>query len=306
MRKRFKILWLATTSNIKTGPVPTAYIGTTVDEVRESCQGCPLLDCGCYAWAGLNRVAMHRHEEGYKENPERYLLSNVLKRVRKQARFARLGAMGDPAHADRRQLRADLHKLERAGLATISYTHFWRHKYAEDLRDVCMASCETAEEAEEALDMGWRPAMILPWDHHHSSGPRFYLSPQEDEVAQGLVCPAQTKEAVTCNSCQLCRVDHPAWSAGKIHAIGFLEHSRRSQNEARRLLPQGVLRQLPMFSPKPKPHPTPAPTHCQVCGGPLTQEVGHRRVNCSTTCKDRAEDRRRRGVPVADPVLDPN
>lgn len=247
-RRRHRLLWLATTPNRKTGCVPTAYIGTTLEEVRDSCRGCPLLEKQCYAWAGWNRMAMTRHERGHRQNPRRYQLDDVLKRVLKSARFARIGAMGDPAHADRRNLRADLRKLERAGLAVISYTHFWREPYAQDLQDVCMASCETVEDARAALGRGWRPAMVLPWDHYETSGQRFYLGPQE-----GIVCPAQiprdpaSGRAVTCNTCQLCRPEHPVWSAGKIQAIGFLDHSRRANGERRRM--RGV-EQLPLFAPE--------------------------------------------------------
>lgn len=221
------VIWLATTSNTKTGNVPTGYVGTTVAECRSSCVGCPLLDGDCYAWAGLNRAGMGRHELGYLEDPGRYAIDSALTRVSKTARIARLGAMGDPAHACRDGLAHDLTALERANLVVVSYTHFWARDYAQDLADICMASCGSLEEAEQAVDMGWRPAPILPWDHYIVHGRRFW-------DGAGIVCPAQIRPSVTCNQCQLCCVSHPVWASGKLKAIGFLDHSRRARAELRR------------------------------------------------------------------------
>jgi len=241
MRRSLPVIWLAQTPNLKTGNVPTGYVGTTLAEVRSSCVGCPLLDGDCYAWAGHARGAMMRHEERYHQEPERFSVDSVLKRRRKTARIARLGAMGDPAHAERDGLWGDLDKLRSADLQVVSYSHFWREDYAQDLRDVCMASCETAEDAENAIAMGWKPSLILPWDHYMTSGRRFYLNDGHDE---GIVCPAQLKPgAVTCNDCRLCCVSHPVWKAGRLKAIGFLDHSRRARREKRRFDPK----QLPLF-----------------------------------------------------------
>lgn len=285
MRTRHKLLWVASTANTKTGPVPTAYIGTTIDEVRDSCEGCGLLGRGCYAWAGFVRVAMRRHEEGYAKDPERYKLENILNKIDKRARFARIGAMGDPAHADRENLRRDIATLERIGLACITYTHFWREDYASDLRDIAMASCDNRDEAEEAFAMGWKPAVVLPYDYDIHNGKKFKLRDGTEDGALGVVCPAQVKDGVTCNTCRLCKADHQAWSAGKLKAIGFIDHSRTGLAKRRRQIRERG--QLPMFNPSHDPYEA---NTCALpeCRGKIDQpKIGRPRKYCSDTCKKR-------------------
>lgn len=279
--ERYELLWLATTSNTKTGAVPTAYIGHTIEEVRDSCEGCALLDNGCYAWGGFSRVAMMRHEVRNQDDPERFKLQTMLHRIDKNAKFARIGAMGDPAHAKRDSLRRDIATLREFGLHVISYTHFWFEDYAQDLKDICMASCNTRAEAEVALQMGWNPTLVLPWDHDLIEGNSFNLQDGTPEGALGIVCPAQLKEWVTCNSCLLCRVDHPVWKKGKLRAIGFVDHSKTALADRRRFM-RGVRRkQLPLFNPDPYARKT-----CAQCGAKIEQDrLKDPVVYCSEKCK---------------------
>lgn len=217
------LLWVIA-NNRKTGPIPSAYVGATVEDTWKSCEGCSLRDDGtCYAWTGLNGMMFKgKLVPGARAHPERYTLSAVLKRLRDVVFAARLGVLGDPSRASRSELRAAIARFRRMGVAILGYTHFWREEGNQDLRGDLMASCDSPEQADEALAAGWRPATVLPWWHE---GNRF-LTP---EGAPGLVCPAQTKEKVTCESCRMCDPQHPVWDAGRIAVIGFVDHSSRGR-----------------------------------------------------------------------------
>jgi hypothetical protein len=137
--------------------------------------------------------------------------------------MARIGAIGDPARADPEDVLGAVNALEQAGLAVVSYTHFWRDQEAQFLKSICLASCSDEAEAQEALELGWKPAPILPWDYE---GKTFKLP----GGGLGLVCPAQLRKT-TCNECLLCWTGHKAW--GRIAAVGFIDHSRAAAREAR-------------------------------------------------------------------------
>lgn len=246
-RLNLDLLWVAQTPNRKTGNVPTAYVGLTLAEARASCEGCELGEQReCYAWSGFTRLAfakrIRRRNELLDYNPrdETYTLAGALTERSPAARAARIAALGDPAHVDPAQLVAALVTLQREGLAPLVYTHHWRDPIAAHMQTYAMASCDTTDQADEALRAGWSPAVVLPWDHYETSGPTFWLGPKRGQL--GVVCPAQTKPGVTCNDCRLCSKAHPAWGAGRLKAIGFLDHSAKAGREKRRG------KQLAMFS----------------------------------------------------------
>lgn len=297
----FTMTWVARTPNRKTGDVPSAYVGTNLDECRTSCLGCPLLDAGCYAWGGFARPSLARIGARRAEDPTPYLLETALRDRARTARAARIGVMGDPSRAQRQELRRAVLRIREAGLAILSYTHFWRDEDNQELRTFALASCEDVEGGADAIRRGWIAAVVLPWDHALEVGPTFDLP----GGAKGFVCPAQTK-GVTCNDCRMCSVDHPVWAAGKVRAVGFLDHSHKARRE--RQANNGGL-QLPMFDRGARDVRTrgPAPDRladCPVCGRRFVAlasgKKGRPRVNCSRRCTITAAGRRARGVPVAD------
>lgn len=223
------LTWVANTSNRKTGRIPTAYVGSTVEECRKSCKGCALLGNGCYAWGGFAKASLGRIEKRREQRPDLYTIESALARRLRSARIVRIGAMGDPARADRSVLRLAVERVRGEGLGVVSYTHFWRDE-GSDLADLCLASCNDPDEGAEAIAAGFVPAVLLPWDHYETSGSAFWLS----DGTRGLVCPAQTKPSVQCNTCGLCDRSHSVWKAGTIGAIGFLDHSRKANAEKRR------------------------------------------------------------------------
>lgn len=237
--RRYGLLWVARTPNRKTGDMPSAYVGETVAECRDSCAGCALLDRLCYAWKGLANVSLHRLEARRQQRPGHYTVEHALAHRARTARAVRIGAMGDPARANRWELRQAAKGCRARGLVVLSYTHFWRE--APDLKDLCLASTDGPAEAAEAIDAGWVATTILPWDHDEACGPTFTTP---NGRYRGFVCPAQTKADVTCNDCRMCSPQHPVWQAGKVHMVGFLDHSRAAAREKQRMQ-RG--RQLPLF-----------------------------------------------------------
>lgn len=235
----YPLTWVGRTPNKKTGDIPSAYVGADLDECRASCSGCSLYETTCYAWRGFTRASFGRIEVRRAKHPELYTLDHALATRWRGARAARIGVMGDPARGDNDEVLGAIKRLTREGLAPIVYTHFWRETWAQHLRPYAMASCEFLEDAERAVSMGWRPALVLPWDYLREQGSRFVVAGKT-----GVVCPAQTKPAVTCNDCRMCWTGHPVWQRGKLQAIGFLDHSHAARREAKRM--QGG-RQLPLY-----------------------------------------------------------
>jgi hypothetical protein len=233
------LLWVIA-NNRKTGAIPSAYVGDTVEGAWKSCEGCALRDDRtCYAWTGLNGMRFKGAVvPGAKKDPKRYTLSAVLARLKDVVYAARIGVLGDPSRARRSELRTAIAHLRRRGIAVLGYTHFWRDPANQDLRGDLMASCDSPEQADEALALGWRPATVLPWWH---VGPRF-LTP---EGAPGVVCPAQTKEKVTCESCRMCDPQHAVWDAGRAKVIGFVDHSSRGRASARKAESEATMSLFP-------------------------------------------------------------
>ncbi len=187
-------------------------------------------------------MSLHQISVRNLKEPERYALTTALADRHGDARVVRIGAMGDPSRARPSEVQGAREEVAKAGLdGVITYTHFWREEGSQWLREIALASCESEEDAVTAIGMGWTPALLLRWDAA-LEGQRTITLSNGDAI---LICPAQTKENVTCNTCRMCWTDHPVWRTGKIAGIGFLDHSFSARMERRRWQ-RG--RQLPLFS----------------------------------------------------------
>jgi hypothetical protein len=101
-------------------------------------------------------------------------------------KVVRLGSYGDPAAVPAHVWRALVAFTE----GHTGYTHQWRTN--DDLRDLCMASCDSAFEQELAKAQGWRTFRVM------RQGDR--MLPRE------IACPA-SKEAgakTNCSACKAC------------------------------------------------------------------------------------------------------
>lgn len=205
-------LWTGTTSNSKTGNVPTLWIGRTRKESKASCKGCPLLDNGdCYAQYGTPAIG-HSSMIKARDKGKNYSLASALLNSRRSAKMARFGAIGDPSALPMAYLHKAMKAVKAFGLDVVAYTHHWRAK--PELAGLFMASCDSLADADTAIAMGYRVAVVLPWDHEGR-----FTTP---EGAKGIVCPAIAADAkgrkVTCNDCRLCD------GSKRGPVIGFPDH----------------------------------------------------------------------------------
>jgi hypothetical protein len=211
------ILWAPRSRNVKTGDVPTAWVGLSKSAGLESCRGCPMAprsvggDGSCYSHSGSPAIAASSIRKAAARGVARDLTA-ALRESSRAARMVRYTAIGDggrvaPGVADK-----IVSTVKAAGLAFVGYTHHWREaQVATDWRGRLMASVGSLAEADEALAQGWRAAAVVSVDH-----PARSVTPQGARV---VVCPAQVSDGrVTCNDCRLCDASRPG------PVIAFREH----------------------------------------------------------------------------------
>lgn len=192
------ILWTSGTTNRKTGNVPTGWIGSNIEEARQSCNGCPLLDNGCYAHQGSPRIGFVSLTKAFNRGLDRSF-KTALRLRRKKAKMIRLGALGDPSAATDEQIKEIVETSEAQKISLVGYTHFWRRADGARWRGKLMASCDTKQDLVDAIKDGWRATVVVPPDY-----PQVTKLEVDGKTHTLLVCPAQMKEKVTCNDCRLC------------------------------------------------------------------------------------------------------
>ena len=212
-----RLLWTASFSNPKLGPVLLAYLGPTLEHVQDSCLGCPLLGDGCYAWETSQRAGLQHVLVKAAQDLRYYSLAAAIKRLRKRSKVARISAIGDPARVPHHELLLDIEPLRLRGFAVLALTHHWQERANQKLKDDLLASCNSLPEADQAITKGWKPTVVLPADHQKKT----FTTPAG---AKGIVCPEQTTPGWDCSNCGMCDTQHPAWN--KVDVIGFRQHGR--------------------------------------------------------------------------------
>jgi hypothetical protein len=149
------------------------------------CSDCPHRNGSCYVNLGQGPRAVYdcwASGKGYDfYDPEEHNVGIADKMVR-------LGSYGDPAAVP---IGAFEPILAIVGGHT-GYTHQWAKTIGLAYRDVCMASVDTPEQADESVSHGWR---------------YFYATGEPLPKRRGLVnCPASKEagEKTQCNDCRLC------------------------------------------------------------------------------------------------------
>ena len=206
-------LWHYSEKNPKTGPAPTLWVGATREESHESCAGCALhKDYApdgkgrCYAQMGRLAFTHSSMIKAHERDPGRYSFERAMNRRTVRDRIVRFGAIGDPSAIDHDTLRRWIDYIldQPQGLSVIGYTHHWRKPENQWLRDYFMASCESTAQADEAIAMGWRPAIVADQDWNG-------LDVRASDDSPYMLCPsvASTRKEglrITCGDCRLCDV----------------------------------------------------------------------------------------------------
>jgi len=213
-------LWGVSKDNEKTGEVPTLYVGETREQSLGSCAGCSLLDeKKCYSQFGTVAFG-HASMMKAKVRGKDYSLESALLKSPMGARMARLTAIGEITALREEYVDKSINMIKAWGLAVVGYIHQWRDnlRYAGSF----MASCDTLEEVDEAIGLGFRATVVLP--HDYMERPENLIKipskPFTTEAGhKGIVCPNTTSfGAINCNSCLLCDASKPG------PVIGFVDH----------------------------------------------------------------------------------
>jgi len=233
------LAWVAQPTNIKTGPIPTAYVVSadpSVDDyaagAKASCVAvsCALLDEGCYSHSGQTKTGLASMIKALLRGADRSLEAALATRD-PDATAARLTAIGDVGATPWLVQMAvyACRRIEVEGLVVIGYTHGWRLPWTtRPLRKWFRASCNTLSEADEALAAGWKVAVVLPAETDPRAKDITTPAGVKVKVCPAFVDPAPGRDRVTCNGCRLCD------ARGALQVIGFPAHGSQERRASAR------------------------------------------------------------------------
>lgn len=181
---------------------------------------CPQLKSrGCYALYGHVNMVQSRGEHGKDDlSLIRDWIYSTVPRKGFYIRHFVSGDFGDATgKADVALARGirDLHK--EAQVRGFGYTHFWRELEPSDTNNQHLtfnASCESLEDAYEALAKGWPVVLVVPADAPDELEP---ITLGEHSYAV-KVCKEQT-EGKTCSECMICM------RSNRKEVVAFRAHS---------------------------------------------------------------------------------
>ena len=233
MVKEPRIYWVARSANRKTGDMPQAFVGETEEECAGTCKavGCPLLpdyvggphmsrkkrekarkkietlsdavraalemDEHCYAWQGKSRQAMWTIRKTALKFKDRYSLESALAGSVRSARMVRFTAIGDGGVLGPSAMAGILEKLGEHGMLLYGFTRAWLLDSSQHWKGWLMASCMDLDEADRAIDEGWRASVVLPKGFEGVT----FTTPKG---RKGVVCPYIQGKKTNCNTCGLC------------------------------------------------------------------------------------------------------
>lgn len=116
-------------------------------------------------------------------------VSPRLGALRLAGRMVRLGAYGDPAAIPFSHWKALLSQVA----DVTGYSHAWKEAKFAPFRRYVMASCDTAEEYQEAKAQGWRAFYVVPTGYQGKPDGAF-LCPASEEAGRKVTC-------IDCRAC---------------------------------------------------------------------------------------------------------
>lgn len=218
-------------SNRKTGPIPVSM--TTANTCPESCG---YYGRGCYAEGHLLALHWRRlsNEQGAGLSWAEFLMA-VFRVPRGQ--IWRHNEAGDLPGLGEDIDENMCMNLARNAAHTRGFTYTHKRTNFALLREMnrpgftVNVSADNVKEADELYEHGLPVAVVLP----HDFAKRHALTPKGHTI---VVCPAQTEDMITCESCRLCAVPN------RKAIVGFMAHGDRKKQISERQ--NGELR-LPMF-----------------------------------------------------------
>ncbi len=221
-----KYHFILKSANSKTGPIPVTY------SQRETCpQSCPHYRADCYAEDYYTRMSWDKVAERGGDLGQLCASIEALP----AGQLWRFNVAGDLPGAGEEVDAAALGEIVRAntGRRGFTYTHkktpealYWA-QCANDWGFTVNLSADDAGEADALANVSRSPlTCIVPMD-----------TPEKTETPEGrtiIVCPAQTRDDITCATCGLCA------RADRRVIIGFRAHGSRARVTdalARRVIP---------------------------------------------------------------------
>lgn len=206
--------FIRTSENRKTGPIPQTYNG------RETCPpSCPHYRTSCYAESFHTRLQWDKVEKtGIGVNT----LAEEIERLPK-GQLWRYAVAGDLPGTGETVDAYELGQIVRANMGKrgFTYTHKksreavkWA-RHATEWGFTVNLSADDVGEADKLAAHGLPVVVVVPVDT-----PRNSMTPEGRPV---VVCPAQTTDHVTCETCGLCQM------ADRKSIIGFRAHGQRTR-----------------------------------------------------------------------------
>jgi len=220
-----KIHFVAKSSNVKTGPIPVTY------SERDTCPpSCGQRD-SCYAEAGF-----HTRMVWDKVSIRGSALETVADKIRKLKpnTLWRFNVAGDLPGVGEDIDGGAIAQLVHANRGKRGFTYTHKHsaraikfaRFATDRGFTVNLSADDAGHADTLAETGLPVAVVVPLGTAERT-----TTPSGRPI---VVCPAQTREDVTCYSCGLCQ------RANRKVIVGFLAHGTRAKKAdavARRVIP---------------------------------------------------------------------
>jgi hypothetical protein len=229
-----RVSFVVRSGNRKTGPIPVS-----MTSARTCPRSCPLYGRGCYAEQHMVSMHWRRISKGKGLLWSTFISAVVALPAGQLWRHNEAGDLpGDDEEIDvnlfKQLLRAN------RGKRGFTYTHkplteqnVFLMLQANRLGFTVNASADSLSEADQKAALGLPVVVVLD----HNAPTRGIRTPDGRHV---VVCPAQTRDDVTCESCELCYV------AKRKSIVGFLAHGDRKKQITERH------RQLPMFKETPR------------------------------------------------------
>ena len=217
----------AKASNAKTGP-----IAVTTSSADTCPKTCPFNNGGgCYAASGKLKLHWDKVTRGERGGDWLALQDSILAAKLKPGSLLRHNQAGDLPHQNgvlNWSVIQYLYSIFRAAkLRAFTYTHHKQTEYNLQVVADCNAagftvnlSCDTESRAAEMHQLGFPSVCVTPKDDQRKSW--------EVDGVKFQTCPAQLKNGVTCQTCQICSVaDRPIVVAFRAHGNGARKVSER-------------------------------------------------------------------------------